>query len=200
MLKGRRILSVVPARGGSKGIKLKNLCKVGGVPLVALVGQVTSQLDYLDCTIISTDNEEIARIAEAAGLAAPFRRPLELSGDIVGDWEVLHHALHEMERLKRTTYDVIVMLQPTSPSRTPEQVTATIEHLIDGKFDSVWTVSETVSLRPAWSMRIWCPEAFWKPQPPKLDRQGLIAALGAGRDVPGAILGNAPMTISVRTK
>ncbi len=44
------------------------------------------------------------------------------------------------------------------------------------------------------------PEAFWKPQPPKLDRQGLIAALAAGRDVPGAILGNAPMTISVRTK
>jgi len=44
------------------------------------------------------------------------------------------------------------------------------------------------------------PEAFWKPQPPKLDRQGLIAALAAGRDVPGAILGNAPMTIAVRTK
>jgi len=44
------------------------------------------------------------------------------------------------------------------------------------------------------------PEAFWKPQPPKLDRQGLLAALSAGRDVPGALLGNAPMTISVRTK
>ena len=63
----------------------------------------------------------------------------------------------------------------------------------------------TVSLRPARPPLAvvdeeLVPEAFWKPQPPKLDRQGLIAALAAGRDVPGAILGNAPMTISVRTK
>ena len=145
MFEGRRVLVVVPARGGSKGVKLKNLREVGGVPLVARAGHVAKALPWADRAIVSTDHEGIARVAEQSGLACPFMRPEEISGSIVSDWQVLIHALSEMERIDGVTYDVTVMLQPTSPSRTPEHVTAAIEHLVRGGFDAVWTVSETDS-------------------------------------------------------
>ena len=145
MFEGRRVLVVVPARGGSKGVKLKNLREVGGVPLVALAGHVAKALPWVDRAIVSTDHEGIARVAEEAGLACPFMRPVDISGAIISDWQVLIHALTEMETLDAVTYDVVIMLQPTSPGRTPEHVTATMEHLVKGGFDAVWTLSETDS-------------------------------------------------------
>jgi len=145
MFEGRRVLVVVPARGGSKGVKLKNLREVGGVPLVALAGRVAKALPWVDRAIVSTDHEGIARVAEQSGLACPFMRPEDISGAIISDWQVLSHALTEMERIDGVTYDVVVMLQPTSPGRTPEHVTATLAKLVEGGFDAVWTVSETDS-------------------------------------------------------
>jgi len=145
MLCGKRIIVIVPARGGSKGIKLKNIRLLKGVPLVALVGNVVKQLDYVDRAVVSTDHHGIAQIAKEAGLDVPFMRPESISGDIVSDWDVLHHALLATEEYDNKTYDVIVMLQPTSPFRQPEQVTATILKLIDGNYDAVWTISKTDS-------------------------------------------------------
>ena len=143
MFAEKRILIVVPARGGSKGLPLKNLCKVGGVTLVAWTARVIKSLIWADRAVISTDHEEIAAEAEAAGLAAPFRRPKAISGDRIGDADVLIHALREMERVDDSVYDVVVMLQPTCPLRQPSHVTATIEMLIEKQFDAVWTVSAT---------------------------------------------------------
>lgn len=145
MIKSYRILAVVPARGGSKGIYLKNLRTVLGVPMVARVGEVVRALPIIDRAVVSTDHDEIALIAEAAGIAAPFRRPPEISGDRIGDWDVLVHALNETERLDGVAYDIIVMLQPTSPLRRPEHVRAAIEMLVEGNWDAVWTLSETDS-------------------------------------------------------
>jgi CMP-N-acetylneuraminic acid synthetase len=113
--------------------------------MVARVGDVIRALPTIDRSVVSTDHEEIARVAEANGIAAPFRRPPEISGDRIGDWDVLVHALHEMERLDGITYDIIVMLQPTSPLRRPEHVQATLEMLVEGSWDAVWTLSETDS-------------------------------------------------------
>ncbi len=145
MLHNKTILVVVPARGGSKGIKLKNIRKVNGNPLVALVGKVIHQLHYVDRAVVSTDHLEIARIAEDAGLDVPFMRPESISGDAISDWDVLHQVLLATEKIDKVTYDVIVMLQPTSPLRKPEHVTETVEKLIKGDFDAVWTVSESDS-------------------------------------------------------
>jgi len=145
MLNDKKILVVVPARGGSKGIKLKNLKPVGGVPMVALVGRVVERLGWVDRAVVSTDHDEIARVAEAAGLSAPFRRPESLAGDRIGDRDVLNHALAACEALDNCRYDIVVMLQPTSPFRRPEHVSATVKKLISGNFDAVWTVSETDS-------------------------------------------------------
>ena len=145
MRKGRSILAVVPARGGSVGIKLKNLREVRGVPLVGIVGRVLGRLDFVDRAVVSTDDDRIADAAEQESLAAPFRRPETLSGPRIGDWDVLHHALLEMEAQDQKRYDVVMMLQPTSPLRTPDQVTGCLDMLLDGDFDAVWTVSETDS-------------------------------------------------------
>jgi CMP-N,N'-diacetyllegionaminic acid synthase len=145
MIDGNQVLVVVPARGGSKGVKLKNLRTVGGVPLVARVGHLLSELPWVDRAVVSTDNTEIARVATESGLEAPFMRPDTLSGDRIGDLEVLVNALEEMEGIDAVTYDIIVMLQPTSPLRTADHVTSTLRKLIDENWDSVWTVSETDS-------------------------------------------------------
>lgn len=143
MINNLRVLAVVPARGGSKGIPLKNLREVGGRPLVARVGDVARQVPEIDRAVVSTDHAEIARVAGEAGLAAPFLRPESISGDRVGDFDVLIHALEATEAADQRRYDVVVMLQPTSPLRTPAQVSATIRMLVEGNWDLVWTVSPT---------------------------------------------------------
>jgi CMP-N,N'-diacetyllegionaminic acid synthase len=137
------VVAIVPARGGSKGIPLKNIHPLLGRPLIAHVGEVVQRLPWLDRAVVSTDHSEIAASAEAAGLAVPFRRPAELSGDRIGDWEVLAHALAAVEHIDGRIYDVVVMLQPTSPLRTPQHVTATVQKLVEERWDAVWTVSPT---------------------------------------------------------
>ena len=102
----------------SKGLPLKNIQPVLGVPLVARVGEIISQLPFIDRAVVSTDHPEIARVARDASIDVPFMRPPELSGDRVGDWDVLNHALQTMEDLDHVKYDLVVMLQPTSPLRT----------------------------------------------------------------------------------
>ena len=145
MIDGQRILVVCPARGGSKGIPFKNLQPFLGVPLVARVGHLVKEIPSIDRAIVSTDSKEIADVARDAGLDVPFYRPEDLSGDRISDLEVLSHALVEMERQDKVTYDIVVMLQPTSPLRRTEHVSDTIRMLIDGGWDAVWTVSETDS-------------------------------------------------------
>jgi len=143
MIQGRRVLAVVPARGGSKGIPLKNLREVCGRSLVARVGEVIREVREIDRAVVSTDHEDIAKAAEDAGIAAPFRRPKILSGDEIGDLDVLTHALEATEAVDAQRYDVVVMLQPTSPLRLAVHVSAAIRMLINGGWDSVWTISET---------------------------------------------------------
>jgi len=145
MIGDKNVLAVVPARGGSKGIPLKNLRPVLGVPLVARAGQIAMALPVIDRAVVSTDHEEIASVAEGAGLAAPFRRPENLSGDRIGDRDVLAHALLEMERLDGVRYGIVVMLQPTSPLRRAADVLGAIMMLDREGWDAVWTVSETDS-------------------------------------------------------
>lgn len=143
MLFGKQILGVVPARGGSKGVPLKNLVLFHGRPLIEWTAELIGTLDFLDQAIVSTDHEQIANIAEKAGLKRPFLRPPDLSGDRVSDFAVLEHALREMESADGCEYDVVLMLQPTSPYRKTREIYDVVDSLIRGDFDSVVTVSKT---------------------------------------------------------
>ena len=137
MYKGKTVCAIVPARGGSKSIPWKNLCKIGGKTLVARAIECAKAVPLIDKVICSTDRERIAAEAVRAGgwETKIVKRPSRLSGDDIGDADVLRHA--------DTEHDVVVMLQPTSPLRTPEIVTECITKLIDEDLDSVWTVTET---------------------------------------------------------
>ena len=139
----KRILAVVPARGGSKGIKLKNLRTIAGKSLVGWAGHVLGKTGLVDRKIVSTDHPQIAEEAKVWGMEVPFLRPDDLSGDFISDLEVLTHALQEAEKAYKEQYDIVLMLQPTSPGRTPAQLEQIIKQLIDNDLDAVWTVSET---------------------------------------------------------
>lgn len=143
MLNGKNILAVVPARGGSKGVPMKNIHPLAGRPLVSYVGDIAREVAIIDRTVVSTDDLQIGEVAKQSGLDVPFYRPEALSGDRIGDYEVLYHALMEMERLDNKKYDVVLMLQPTCPLRKPGHVQAAISMLIDGGWSAVWTVSPT---------------------------------------------------------
>jgi CMP-N,N'-diacetyllegionaminic acid synthase len=143
MFKKKTVLAIVIARGGSKGIKLKNLRKINNQTLIWHVGKIIKKIKYLDKAIISTDHYRIANEALKAGIKAPFIRPKKIAGDNIRDVDVLKHALSKIEKLDKKKYDIILMLQPTSPIRTTSQIIDCLKILIKNSADSVWTVSKT---------------------------------------------------------
>lgn len=145
MIRGSKILAVIPARGGSKGMIKKNLRKIDNVPLVTLAAQVASQSLYVDDLVVSTDCEEIGIAAKNGGAKFDFTRPEHLSGDQVADLPVLKHSLETSEKLYKARYDIIVMLQPTSPLRKRHHVDLAIEQLVNDNLNAVWTVTPTDS-------------------------------------------------------
>ncbi len=143
MYREERILAVIPARGGSKGVPRKNIQTVGGVPIVCQAGLCAREVAEIDRIVVSTDDDEIAQVAEDYGVEAPFRRPPEISGDRASDWEVMNHALATMEEIDGERYGATILLQPTAPLRKTRDVCGAIQLLIDGRYDAVWTVTET---------------------------------------------------------
>ena len=141
MLGGKKILAVVPARGGSKGIKLKNLRKIGQQTLIEKAASVLADVDIIDRCVVSTDHSLIAENAHNAGLEVPFVRDEMLSGDFVSDLDVLTDALIRSQDHFNTSFDYVVMIQPTSPLRTSTMVRDCIELCVTRNLDSVWTVS-----------------------------------------------------------
>jgi CMP-N,N'-diacetyllegionaminic acid synthase len=141
MLEGRRVLAVVPARSGSKGIPDKNLALLGGVSLIGRAGDCLRALPWIDAAVITTDSSTYAEEGERHGLRAPFLRPPELSSDTAGAVDTMTHALLVCEETDGVTYDVVLIVEPTSPLRRPEDVEACARRLIEASCDSVVTVS-----------------------------------------------------------
>ncbi len=120
------VLAVVPARGGSKGIKRKNLVDFVGKPLVAYSIEHALACSSITRTIVSTDDEEIARVSGALGAEVPFMRPRELAEDHVLDLPVFIHALEFLAKKENYSPDIVVHLRPTTPYRKPEWITASL--------------------------------------------------------------------------
>jgi N-acylneuraminate cytidylyltransferase len=113
----KRVFALIPARGGSKSIPKKNIFEIGGHPLIAYSIASALQAKSIDKVIVSTDDPEIARIAENYGAEVPFLRPHEISQDDTPDFPVFEHALNWLESNERYIPDIIVHLRPTSPLR-----------------------------------------------------------------------------------
>ena len=132
-----KILGIVPARGGSKGVPDKNLRPLHGRSLVERAGECARVAGVLDRLIVSTDDDSIARAAEDAGMEVPFIRPADLADDQA---PMIGVVLHALEELGRAGYepDAVMLLQPTSPLRRPEHLRSAVEML--GRADSVCSV------------------------------------------------------------
>lgn len=137
-----QVLAVIPARGGSKGIKRKNLVRFRGKPLVLHSIEHALQSRLVTRVLVSTDDPEIREVALAAGAEAPFLRPDELAQDHVLDLPVFEHALDFLEREEGYRPELVVHLRPTAPHRHPEWIDQAIELLLSHPAaDSVRSVS-----------------------------------------------------------
>ena len=130
------------ARGGSKGIKNKNLKKIKSKSLVAISGRLLNKIRIIDKAIISTDSKKIANEAKRNYLLHLFNRPRNLSGDRVSDFRVMHHGLRFMEKLDKTKYEITLMIQPTSPMRNKSIILKCISKAAKPKVSSCWTVNQ----------------------------------------------------------
>ena len=138
-----KILAIIPARGGSKGIKLKNLSKINGKPLVAFSIEHSLASKLINRTIVSTDHEEIAKVSEEYGAEIPIYRSEELAGDNILDLPVFEHMLTYLKEEENYEPEIVVHLRPTSPYRKAEWVDAAIKLLIENtSADSIRSVSE----------------------------------------------------------
>jgi len=154
MVHAPRILGVIPARGGSKGVPRKNLAPVLGKPLIAYTIEAALSSTLLTEVIVSTDDEEIAEVSRQWGAQVPFMRPAELATDRAQAVPTIQHAVREMEALRGARYDVVVMLQPTTPLRTAEDIDGCLRKLLATGADSVISVVEVGGHHPVRMKRI----------------------------------------------
>jgi CMP-N,N'-diacetyllegionaminic acid synthase len=142
-LHAQRVLAVVPARGGSKGIAGKNLKTVRGLSLVARAARAIAECAVVDRAVCSTDDVAIAAEAERHGLPAPFLRPREFASDEAKSIDVWRHAWIECERRDGVAYALSILVEPTSPLRRAADLERTLTVMLDAGARAAATVSRT---------------------------------------------------------
>lgn len=175
MIDGKRVLAIVPARSGSKGLPGKNVRDLCGKPLIAWSIEQGLACKYVDTVLVSTDSEEIATIAVQYGASVPFIRPAALAGDRASSIDVVLHAIDHFAGLG-DTYNYVVLLEPTSPLRDASDISGALELLIgSGCLESVVGVAKVEASHPAFLFVVQngllCPMSG--SQPTGLRRQDL---------------------------
>lgn len=122
----QKILALIPARGGSKGIKDKNIIPLAGKPLIAYSIEAAKKSKYIDSIVVTTDSEKIAEVAKRYGARVPFLRPVELAADTSKTIDAVLHAIKTLKSMGEN-YDTLVLLQPTQPLRTTDDIGKAIE-------------------------------------------------------------------------
>ncbi|MCK5541287.1 MAG: acylneuraminate cytidylyltransferase family protein [Desulfobacterales bacterium] len=145
MFDGKKILAIIPARGGSKGVSRKNIKIAGGKPLIAWVIEAAKKSKHIDRLILSSDDDEIIKVAESFGCDTPFVRPKEFAQDRSTVADVIIHALNKIP-----DFDYIMLLQPTSPLTLAEDIDGCIDFCIKSKAQSVVSVAEP-GKNPYWT-------------------------------------------------
>jgi len=164
-----QVLGIIPARGGSKGIPLKNLKKLRGKPLIKYTIDAAKKSKLLNRVIVSTDDEKIAKVAKKFGVEVPFERPKRISGSKATQYQVVKHAL---DFLKFENYipDIVVLLQPTSPFRTAKIIDDSIKVLTKSRATCV--VSITLMKQHPFAS-FWIKRGMLKPFKKDFDSHGI---------------------------
>lgn len=145
MFQGKKILAIIPARGGSKRLPDKNILPLNGKPLIGWSIEEAQKSQYIDTTIVSSDSINILDVASKFGSNIPFKRPSELAQDESRSIDVVIHALEYYKE-----YEYVILLQPTSPLRNVQDIDGAIEHFFKKEATSVIGVCE-VEHSPLWS-------------------------------------------------
>lgn len=141
MYKGNYILAVICARGGSKGVKNKNIRELSSKPLICYSLDILKESKYIDDYIISTDSDDIINEVEKYGFKIEFKRPHHLALDKVSRIEVIKHAFDWVENNKKKKFDVIVDIGVATPLKTAEDMDNCIELLVDYKANNILSVT-----------------------------------------------------------
>lgn len=141
MYRESRILAFIPARGGSKGIPHKNIIYLGGKPLIEYTIEAALQSRYIDYVFVSTDDCEIASISKDAGANVPFFRPDELAQDTSKTIDAVLHSVRKLEKMGEC-FDALVLLQPTQPLRTSEDIDNAVRKYYESGCKSLTSVCE----------------------------------------------------------
>ena len=139
MIHNNKVLGIIPARGGSKGLPGKNLKNLGGKPLIAWSIEEVKKSKYIDRCIVSTDDEGIAQVAKKYGCEVPFIRPVELATDDANINDVIIHALDILQE----RYEIVIVLQPTSPLRKAKDIDDALELMDHENAPAVVSVSKS---------------------------------------------------------
>ncbi|HNX91115.1 MAG TPA: acylneuraminate cytidylyltransferase family protein [Candidatus Omnitrophota bacterium] len=148
MFRGKKILAIVPARSGSKGLPNKNIKLFCGKPLICWTISEAKRSKYIDDVTVSTDSPRIAEISKKAGAIVPFLRPPELATDTASSMDVVFHAISEFEKINGR-YEIVLLLQPTSPLRVSEDIDNAVELLIKQKAKAIVSLTEAL-VNPSW--------------------------------------------------
>ena len=141
-----KILCIVPARAGSKGIRNKNIQKIKGKTLIEIACRVALKSKLFEDIIVSTDSKKYLGFTKILKTKTPYLRPRNLSGDKISDLELIRHELKVYEKFFKKKYDFVALLQPTCPLRRIQHLKDCYKILKNKKCDAVWTVSE-ISLK-----------------------------------------------------
>ena len=141
MIKEKNLLALVPARGGSKRLKRKNILPFSGEPLIAWTIKAGLESTFVDRLIVSTEDPEIAKVSIKYGADVPFTRSVELAADATETIDVVFDVLKTLENVGER-FEYLLLLQPTSPLRTADHINEAIELLLAKKADSVIGVCE----------------------------------------------------------
>jgi len=145
-----KIIAIIPARGGSKGVSRKNIRLMAGYPLIHYTIKCALAVSSINRTIVTTDDEEIAKISRQLGAETPFIRPAELACDETPDYPVVRHCLDFLSVEENYHPDAVVFLRPTMPMRTSDEIQGSIQILSDdASLDCVRT-ARPVPYPPFW--------------------------------------------------
>jgi N-acylneuraminate cytidylyltransferase/CMP-N,N'-diacetyllegionaminic acid synthase len=155
MISNQKVLCIIPARGGSKGLPKKNVMSLLGKPLVGWPIKAALGSEYIDRIIVSTEDPSIAEIAISQGAEVPFLRPAELASDTATSISVIEHAI-EFTSSQNETYDYCVLLEPTSPTTESSDVDLAIDKLVQNRSiaDAIVGVSRLEGTHPVFSVSI----------------------------------------------
>lgn len=153
MIEGLKVLAVVTARGGSKGLPGKNLRVLCGRPLVQWSIDTALACSEIDALVVSTDDEQIASVAVTAGAEVPFIRPLALASDTASSIDAVIHTLDFLESNGRY-FDLVLLLEPTSPLRDVSDIHAALQRMVDTDASAMVSVCRAQSIHPAFMFRV----------------------------------------------